>query len=284
MTGADAMGSDGTVGTGGAPAADAGIDAAAEAGGAGPVDVNDDTGDGDTIDGASEGETREAQTEPVASGDGGIDPTTASAVRIIATHSDKCMGVDANGTADGTRIYQFTCAAATGQVFRFESLGERRIASSIRAVASASLPAAQGNGAALSISACNGGATQAYALQPAGGKLQHHQRRCRQLRRGRSPKHERRRGLRLPYVQQRQQSGVSLRSTVIVQLGTARPLENHELLNADPSTCMPTRRRSAHRVLPRQTSNNPTFVHCVLLYIRRVFLLFDRGKHARTSG
>jgi hypothetical protein len=78
------------------------------------------------------------------------------------------MSVDANGTADGTRIYQLTCAAATGQVFRFESLGGaayRIINQSSGKCVSAS---GTGNGATLHISACNGGATQTYTLLPVG--------------------------------------------------------------------------------------------------------------------
>jgi hypothetical protein len=168
VTGADAMGSDGTAGTGGAPVADAGIDAAAGTGGTGPLDVNDDTDDGDTMDGSSEGGDTGSADGAGGSRDGGIDPTGAPAVRIIATHSDKCMGVDANGTADGTRIYQFTCAVATGQVFRFESLGGatyRIINQSSGKCVSAS---GTGNGATLYISSCNGGATQTYTLQSVG--------------------------------------------------------------------------------------------------------------------
>jgi hypothetical protein len=78
------------------------------------------------------------------------------------------MGVDANGTADGTRIYQFTCSAAAGQIFRFESLGGaayRIINQSSGKCVSAS---GTGNSATLYISACNGGATQGYTLQAAG--------------------------------------------------------------------------------------------------------------------
>jgi galactose oxidase len=78
------------------------------------------------------------------------------------------MGVDANATADGTRIYQFTCAAVAGQIFRFESLGGatyRIINQSSGKCLSAS---GTGNAATLHINACNGGATQAYTLQPAG--------------------------------------------------------------------------------------------------------------------
>jgi arabinan endo-1,5-alpha-L-arabinosidase len=79
------------------------------------------------------------------------------------------MGVDANGTADGTRIYQFTCAADTGQVFRFESLGGatyRIVNPSSGKCVSAS---GTGNSAKLDIRACNSGATQSYTLQPVNG-------------------------------------------------------------------------------------------------------------------
>ena len=191
--GADARDSDGTAGRGGAPSADAGTDVAGETGEAGPIDANDDTidanddtsdgntvdgaNDGKTLDGASDGDTldgaREAGDTGSADGaggshDGGIDPTSAPAVRIIAMHSDKCMGVDADGTADGTRIYQFTCAAATGQVFRFESLGGATYRIINQSSGKCLSATGTGNGAAIYISACNGGVTQAYTLQPAG--------------------------------------------------------------------------------------------------------------------
>jgi hypothetical protein len=165
VTGVDVIRTD-TIGTGGAAAPDARIDAAAGAGGTGATDASADTRDGDT----AVRDARDTEVADSAGGprDGGIDPIGASAVRIIATHSDKCMGVDANGTADGTRIYQFACAAATGQVFRFEALGGavyRIINQSSGKCVSAS---GTGNSATLHISACNGGATQSYTLQTAG--------------------------------------------------------------------------------------------------------------------
>jgi hypothetical protein len=162
------MGSDGMADTGDAPAADASIDAAAETGGTNPIDVNEDAGEGDTVDDPGEGGDTGITDGGGGPRDGGIDPTTSAAARIIATHSEKCMGVDGSGTADGTRIYQSTCAAAAGQVFRFESLGGAayRIInpSSVKCLSASGT----GNGATLHISACNGGATQLYTLQPAG--------------------------------------------------------------------------------------------------------------------
>jgi arabinan endo-1,5-alpha-L-arabinosidase len=77
------------------------------------------------------------------------------------------MGVDADGTADGTKIYQVTCTAAAGQIFRFESLGAtyRIINQNSGKCVSAS---GTGNSAKLDIRPCNGGATQSYTLQAQG--------------------------------------------------------------------------------------------------------------------
>jgi hypothetical protein len=144
---------------------DADFDAPTDLDGAGPGDVSEDAMDGD--DGATD--AGDAGSNDAGARDGGLDPTTAASLRIVATYSDKCMGVDGNGTADGTRLYQFTCSAAPGQIFRFESQGTsyRIINPSSGKCVSAS---GTGNGASLHISACSGSnQTQSYTLQAAGG-------------------------------------------------------------------------------------------------------------------
>lgn len=164
---ADAAAIDVAVDSGPATGMDADLDSDASASDAGPIDAGDDGTDVD--DDANDVHDEGGHDVAIDTRDAGFDPTTAASVRIIATYSDKCMGVDGNGTVDGTRIYQFPCGAASGQIFRFESQrGSYRIInpSSGKCIAASGT----GNGASLHISACNGSPTQSYTLQSAGGQ------------------------------------------------------------------------------------------------------------------
>lgn len=105
----------------------------------------------------------------------GVDRSTARAAvpgtyKLVRRGSEKCLDVNANNNADGTKIHQWTCNGTGAQSFQVEDLGNQRY----RIVKSGTnkcvdvAGAGTSNGTAVQLWTCNGTGAQIFRIEDRG--------------------------------------------------------------------------------------------------------------------
>jgi hypothetical protein len=110
--------------------------------------------------------------DPPVNSDDSADMSTARAAtpgtyKLVRRGSEKCLDVNANNNADGTKIHQWTCNGTGAQSFQVEDLGNQRFrlvkSGTNKCVDVAS--AGTANGTAVQLWTCNGTGAQIFRLE-----------------------------------------------------------------------------------------------------------------------